>query len=191
MGKLERENKKRSKKENLQKLILKTVAITGILAVGLVAPNVIGAMDKLGIIPRIRQKEYTSSSASKLVKRGLLKFENGYYQLTQKGESILRRWEISNYNLNKPKRWDRKWRIIIYDIPEKRRKGVVRRQVLNLFKEAGFYKLQNSVWVYPYDCEDIIGLLKTDLGVGKEVLYIIANEIENDKYLREYFGLST
>ncbi len=187
MGKIEERNRKRSRKENLQKIILGSVAAVGILGVGLVAPNVIGAMSKLGIIPNPRRKEYISSSASKLVKRGLMKFENSYYQLTNKGEKILRRWELSDYKLKKPKRWDKKWRIIIYDILEK--KARVRRQVLSLFYQAGFYKLQDSVWLYPYDCEDVIGLLKTDFGIGKELLYIIADEIENDRYLRSHFNL--
>ncbi len=188
MGNLEEKTRKLVRRENLQKIILDSVATAGILSIALMAPNVIRTMSKLGILPNPRRKEYVSSSASKLTKRGLMKFENGYYQLTEKGERILRRWEFSNYQLRKPKKWDRKWRIVIYDISEKR-KGKIRRQIFDLFKTAGFYRLQDSIWVYPYDCEDIIGLLKTDFGVGKETLYIIANEIENDKYLREHFGL--
>lgn len=188
MGQLEHSSRKRSRKENLQKMILKTVALTGILAVGLVAPNVIGAMDKMGILPRPRRREYVSSSASRLVKRGLMKFGDGYYKLTPEGEKILRRWLITDYRTNKPKKWDKKWRMVIYDIAEKK-KGRVRRQMFDLLRNAGFYKLQNSIWVYPYDCEEVIGLLKTDLGVGKEILYVIAHEIENDKHLREYFDL--
>lgn len=190
MYKLEEKNLKRIRKENLQKIILGSVSAVGILGVGLVAPNIISAMNKLGILPNPRRKEYISSSASKLVRRGLMKFENGYYQLTNDGERLLRRWELSDYKLKKPKRWDKKWRIIIYDIPEKK-KGKIRRQIFDLFKNAGFYRLQGSIWVYPYDCEDIIGLLKTDFGVGKETLYIIADEIENDKYIRQYFKLVT
>ena len=189
MGKLEDKGNKRRGRENLQRVILSSVAIVGILGVGLVAPNVIGAMNKLGILPTLRRKEYISSSAAKLAKRGLLKFENGYYQLTKEGEKILRRWELADYKLKKPRKWDRKWRIIIYDISEK--KGVVRRQVARLFHQAGFYRLQNSVWVYPYDCEDIVGLLKTDFGVGKEILYVIADEIENDRHLRGHFDLKS
>lgn len=188
MRELEEKNRKRVRKENLQKIILGSVATVGILGIGLVAPNVIGAMNKLGILPNLRRREYISSSASKLVKRGLMKFENGYYQLTDEGEKILRRWELSDYKLKKPKRWDRKWRIVIYDISEKK-KGKIRRQIFDLFRNVGLYRLQDSIWVYPYDCEEIIGLLKTDYGVGKEILYIIADEIENDKYLREYFDI--
>lgn len=187
MGEIEKRNRKRARKENLQKIILNTVATAGLLGVALVAPNVIGALNKLGV-PSLRRKEYISSSASKLVKRGLLKFENGYYQMSKEGEKVLRRWELSEYQLHKPKKWDEKWRMIIFDIPEKKKK--VRKQISTLFAQAGLYRLQDSVWVYPYDCEDIIGLMKTDFGVGKDLLYIIADEIENDRHLRSYFGLT-
>ena len=187
MGKLEERTTKRIRRNRLQKIILGSVALAGIISVGLVATNVIGAMDKLGLLPRPRQREYVSSSAAKLVKRDLLRFKDGYYQLTEKGERLLRRLELSDYRLNKPGRWDGKWRMVIFDIQEKKRK--IRVQIRRILGQTGFYRLQDSVWVYPYDCEDIIGLLKTDLGVGKEILYIIANEIENDKHLRSEFGL--
>lgn len=188
MAELEKRASKRRCREHLQKIILDTIATAGLLSIALVAPNVIGAMNKLGIPPNPRRKEYVSSSASKLVKKGLLKFEDGYYQLTKEGEKILTYWELSDYKFRKPKKWDKKWRIIIYDISEKK-KGKIRRRLFDLLKIAGFYRLQDSIWVYPYDCEDIVGLLKTDFGIGKEILYIIADEIENDKYLRNYFNL--
>ncbi|MDO8589726.1 MAG: hypothetical protein Q7R69_00405 [bacterium] len=189
MGKLEKKDRKRGGKENLQRIILSSVAAVGALSIGLIAPNVINALNKLGILPKLRQQEYTSSSASKLVRRGLLKFKDGYYRLTIDGEKVLRRWELSDYKLKKPKKWDRKWRMIIFDIPEKK-KGI-RKQVTALSNQAGFYRLQDSVWVYPYDCEDIIGLLKTDFGIGKDLLYVIASEIENDRHLRYKFGLNS
>jgi len=187
MRKLEKKNSKRNRKENLQKIILNTIAVAGVISIGLVAPNVIGAMGKLGILPNPRRKEYVASSASKLVKRGLLKFEDGYYQLTTQGEKILRRWELVDYKLERPKKWDGKWRMVIFDIPEKKKK--IRKQISELFGQAGLHRLQDSVWVYPYDCEEIIGLLKTDFGIGKDLLYIIANEIENDRHLRTEFNL--
>ena len=157
MGQLEEKGRKKSKKKNLQRLILATVGGAGVLAVGLLAPNVIGAMSKLGLLPNIRQKEYVSSSASKMVRKGLLKYNGKFYELTLLGQERMRRWELADFKFNKPKRWDE--------------------------------RLQDSVWVYPYDCEDILTLLKTDLGVGKDVLYLIVEEMENDKYLREEFDL--
>ena len=187
MGKLEEKSKKRSKRKNLQRVILQTIATAGILGVGLMAPNVIGALGKLGLLPNFRQKEYIASSASKMVKRGLLFYNGKCYQLTSEGESLLRRLEFADFRLHKPKKWDRKWRVIISDIPEKKKK--IREQMRYIFNQAGLRNIQDSVWVYPYDCEDILTLLKTDLGVGKNILYLIVDELENDKYLREEFGL--
>lgn len=187
MGQLEIKSRERSRKKNLQKLILNTIAISGIVAVGLLAPNVIGAMGKLGLLPHKRQREVVSSSASKMVKKGLLRYNGKFYELTSLGQERMRRWEFSDFKFQKPKKWDKKWRVIIFDIPEKKRK--VRDKVRELFKEARLYRLQDSVWVYPYDCEDIIALLKTDFGVGKEILYLIVEELESDKYLREHFAL--
>ena len=168
-------------------MILESVKLAGILSIGLVAPNVIGAMGKLGLISNRRQSEIVSSSASKLVKKGLLKFNGKYYELTEAGERKLRHLEFYGYKLIRPRKWDKKWRVVIFDIPEKKKK--IRDQIRNLFVSVGFSRLQDSVWVYPYDCEDIIGLLKTDFGVGKDILYMIVDEIENDKHLRSEFGL--
>lgn len=182
------EDSVRVRKGELQHIILDAVKISGVLGVGMLAPNVVGAMSKLGLIPNPRQKEYIASSASRLVKRGLLRFNGRYYELTPTGQAILREWEFANHKIAKPKKWDGKWRLVIFDIPEKKKK--VRRRISALLGQAGFEMLQKSVWVFPYNCEDIIGLLKTDFGVGKNVLYLIVDEIENDKDLRRKFSLS-
>jgi len=187
MGILEEENKRKVKRGEIQKLVLESVKLVGVLSVGLVAPQVIGAMAKLGLIQGKRQVEVVRSSASKLVRKGLLEYKDGKYSLTQEGERKLRQWELQDYQIKRPLKWDKKWRVIIFDIPEKKKK--VRDQIRNLFISAGFSRLQDSVWVYPYDCEDIMGLLKTDFGVGKDVLYMIVDEIENDKHLRKEFNL--
>ncbi len=187
MGNLEEANRKRVRRGEIQKLILDSVKIAGVLSVGLVAPQVIGAMGKLGLLPNKRQEEIVKSSASKLVKKGLLKYNGKFYELTLEGQHRLRQWELRDYQLPRSGKWDKKWRVIIFDIPERKKK--VREQIRRLFARAGLYRLQDSVWVFPYDCEDIMGLLKTEFGVGKDILYMIVDEIENDKRLREEFGL--
>ncbi|MBI5470465.1 CRISPR-associated endonuclease Cas2 [Candidatus Kaiserbacteria bacterium] len=89
--------------------------------------------------------------------------------------------------LPRPRRWDRRWRIIIFDIPEKKKN--VRDRVRALVQRLGFFRLQHSVWVYPYDCEEIITLLKSDLKLGSQLLYMIVDAIEYDKPIREHFDL--
>jgi len=46
------------------------------------------------------------------------------------------------------------------------------------------------MWIYPYDCEDFLALLKTDFRMGRNVLYIIADRVEADKKLRQHFNLT-
>jgi len=78
--------------------------------------------------------------------------------------------------------------MIVFDIPERRR--VIRNRLRMTMEELGFMRLQDSVWVFPYDCEDFIALLKADMRIGTAVLYVIVEEIENDSHLREHFGLT-
>lgn len=186
MEKLEERSRRKARKGEIQKIVLQTVKLAGILSIGLIAPNVIGAMGKLELLSGERQDEIVRFSASKLTQKGLLKFNGKYYECTSYGERKLRQLELEDYKLKKPKRWDKKWRLVIFDIPEKKRK--IRNQVRNLLEKMEFYRLQDSVWVSPHDCEDFIGLLKTELGVGKDVLYLIVDEIENDKFLRAEFN---
>jgi DNA-binding transcriptional regulator PaaX len=188
MGKVEEKSRRKAKKGEVQKIILESIKVAGLLSVGLVAPNVIMAMKKVGLITNKRQGEIVNSLASRLAKRGLLEFNGKYYELTEEGERRLRFFELSGLELSKQKKWDKKWRVIIFDIPEKKKRA--RDQVRRFLSSAGLVRLQDSVWVYPYDCEEVIGLMKTDFGVGKNLLYMIVDEIENDKYLRRNFKLN-
>lgn len=187
MGKLEASERVIVRNSRVQRAVLNTVYACGALAVGVVAPNVLVTLNSLGLLPARREQDSIKAAASRLRKRGLLKIDNGHYILTTLGEKTLAHWQLSEYKLPKPPVWDKKWRIIIFDIPEKKR--ALRQEVRRIFREAGFERLQDSVWVYPYDCEDVIGLMKHELGLSRYILYIIADQIENDKHLRQHFDL--
>jgi DNA-binding transcriptional regulator PaaX len=77
---------------------------------------------------------------------------------------------------------------VIFDIKEPHR--ATRDSLRRGLQAAGFEKLQDSVWVHPYPCEEFVALLKADMRVGKDVLYIVAEEIENEGALRRTFGLA-
>ena len=106
---------------------------------------------------------------------------------TRKGEIALGRWKLRNYKIQKPKRWDKKWRVLIFDIAETRKH--IRDDIRNSLKKMGLYKLQNSVWAYPYDCEDYTTMLKADSEIGKSLLYMVVDKIEYDIQLKRFFGL--
>jgi DNA-binding transcriptional regulator PaaX len=187
MGQIERESARRKKRADTTALILGVVQAAGVLSIALVAPKVLTGMKQLGLLPGRRQGEYIRSAQRRLIEQGLLSRADGSLKLTAKGEKRLRSIEMLDYRIPHPRRWDKRWRVLVFDIPE--RKRLVRARLTAILRSAGFVLLQDSVWVHPYDCEDMLQLIKSDLGVRHEVLYIIADTIENDRHLRDHFGL--
>ncbi|TSC69262.1 MAG: phenylacetic acid degradation operon negative regulatory protein [Parcubacteria group bacterium Gr01-1014_56] len=187
MGILEKEYKRKKQRANLQKAVLNTVATAGVVSIALVAPNVLGALGTLGILPTKRRTESIQTARKRLVERGLLLYEGKNIHLTKAGEAVLRSLSLPDYKLPKPRRWDKRWRVLIFDIPEKRKS--LREKVRRTLNAIGFIRLQDSVWVYPYDCEDFVTLLKADFKIGKDLLYMIVDTLEHDTPLRKKFDL--
>ncbi|MHB1086833.1 MAG: CRISPR-associated endonuclease Cas2 [Minisyncoccota bacterium] len=167
--------------------MLDTVQAAGIIGVALVAPNVIGAMAKLGLMPSKRQRDVVNRASARLVKLGLLQWKDSKLSLTQKGERRLHLLKLRGFVIPKPHTWDKKWRVLIFDIPEKRKQ--LRKRLREMLTAIGFVRLQDSVWVLPYDCEDLITMLKADFHVGDDVRYMIVDSIERDQKIREHFEL--
>ena len=187
MGRLETIHKKNARRANLKALVLGTVAVAGVLSVAVIAPNVLVAMKDLGMLPAKRQKEFIRASRERLVRQGMLAYHDGLLRLTPKGERELRRLRLTEFAIKKPRHWDGRWRVLIFDIPEHRRG--TRDKIRLTLRAMGFVRLQQSVWIYPYDCEDIVALLKADFKIGKDLLYMIVEVLEYDTPVRKIFGL--
>ncbi len=185
---LEDQARRRTKRKNLQKIILGVVASVGLLSVALVAPNALKVMEKFGFLPAKRQKEFIKAAREKLVTRGLLEWQGKFLKLTDTGKAVLTRLELNDYKIKKPKSWDGKWRVLIFDIPEERK--TQREKVRRTLASIGFLRLQDSVWVYPYDCQNLITLLKADFQIGKNLLYMIVEALEHDESIKKQFNLS-
>ena len=56
--------------------------------------------------------------------------------------------------IRKPAKWDGKWRIVVFDIPENLRS--IRQALREHLCRLQFYQLQKSVFVLPYECGDEI-----------------------------------
>ena len=140
---------------------------------------------------RYRSSYYVQNTIGKLEQNGLLhldkKGETSFVRLTVKGDRELEKYTTESETL-KPKRWDGKWRLVIFDIKEtkKGKRDRIRRNLVRF----GFEKLQNSIWVYPYECENLITLLKDDCKIDKEVLYIVSEKIPDDGWIKKKFRLS-
>lgn len=187
MGKLEESVRKEIRRTKINTTVIRTIAAVGIISIGLVMPNVLGALARLGFIRSREKNRSVRRSITRLIQSGYVIVEKGSARLTPKGEKFAALLGEGRLASKKPKRWDGKWRVLIFDIPEKRRR--LRVHVRQALISLGFVRLQDSVWVYPYDCEDIITMFKIDRHIGKDVLYMVVDRIENDKHLRLSFGL--
>ncbi|OGG76586.1 CRISPR-associated endonuclease Cas2 [Candidatus Kaiserbacteria bacterium RIFCSPLOWO2_01_FULL_55_19] len=184
--------KKKRQRRNLRNAALMAIGVAGIITVAAVAPNMFQMLGRTGALARLKYR--SKGILARLKQRGEIEFveHNGkkYIRLTDKGERVLdierRRLDLL---VNKPKKWDGRYRLVMFDIPEKRKK--IREHLRFEMQEIGFLRIQDSVWIYPYDCEEFIALLKADLHIGKDILYAVIEEIENDMRIRKHFNLQT
>lgn len=107
--------------------------------------------------------------------------------ITENGRSALGTMIRANRELLASRSWDRKWRIAAFDIPEEF--APLRDKVRRILKEAGFVKLQHSVWVFPHECEELVQFIKSESRLSKYILYGVLERIENEERLKKAFDL--
>jgi len=133
-----------------------------------------------------RSKKTIFDTVYRLEKEGYLQTveEKGEkrYRATLKGKAKILRY------LKKNKKWDGKWRIVIFDIPETKKK------MRNYFREKlfdlGFRKLQESVWICPYNIADIVEELIQLCQAKPYIHYLLVEELDNKDVLMELFKIS-
>lgn len=109
-------------------------------------------------------------------------------RLTKNGKRKVLKYSLNSLFVEKPKQWDGKWRLVVYDVPIYNKKvGDILRQTL---RSLGFYAIQDSVYIFPYSCFDHIEFLREYYGLGDHVQYILVEKIERDSAFKSYFGLS-
>lgn len=189
----DKKRKTKMKKVEIAKLILRMAALAGLLSLAVIAPN---SLQMLKLF-QTRKRRYFSDidhsvkrAVNGLKRRGLIRFvsknNKTYLEITDKGREEFLKYQLGELKLKKDK-WDGKWRLIIFDIDEDYKK--IRDALRRRLSALGFLRLQDSVWVYPHDCEELAILLKAYFKTGYSVLYMVSERIENDKWLKQEFGL--
>ena len=191
MGIMEQKARSERRWGTFQQAMLAAVVVGGVVLVAATIPNAARLLKYFPGYKKGARFNYQAKSAlGRLAAKGLVTFveEDGkrYARITEKGERIFQ-IETERTTTTKKRKWDRRWRVVIFDVPERRKS--VRDRLRRFMGEYGFVRLQDSVWIYPYDCEDLIALAKANFRVGADVLYMIVERLERDKHLREHFNL--
>lgn len=189
MGKIEEKSRERARNTRLNRAVLAVAESLVDLTTGMLTGSIY-KMYKL-VDRRAQEKKYRSilAARNRLIEHGLIARRGKFVELTVKGAKKLREWQKIDYAIPRPTKWDGKWRVLIFDIPERQRE--LRDKIRNTLRTIGFKRLQHSVWVYPFDCEDFITLLKADFKIGKNLLYLVAEGVEYDRHLRDHFKVYT
>lgn len=189
------EKKKKFSKGELAKKILLAAGIAAGFSASLVMPGLpIGLKAIIDVLeegkrkPTRKQLRHTLKNLEKK-KIISLKEVDGEVLVTfkEKGKELLLRYKIDELKIKKPKKWDGKWRIVAFDIPEK--KKLAREVLRHKLKDLGFCPLQRSVFVFPYECQREIELVKRVYEVGPFLRFIVADSIDNQEKLIKKFNL--
>ncbi|MBI4992228.1 MAG: CRISPR-associated endonuclease Cas2 [Candidatus Harrisonbacteria bacterium] len=106
-------------------------------------------------------------------------------KLQDQGREKVLSYKLDEMEIPKAKRWDGKWRMVLFDIPDNKKKA---RESLRLhLKRLGFYQYQKSVFIYPCECKNEIDFLVEFHKIRPYVRQLIISEMDNDFHLRKIF----
>ena len=177
-------------KGELVKDILKSLAIGGVLTAGLVLPNIVQLLDFFGVT-KSAEKFKIIGAIERMKQKKLVRIYHkdgtDIVEITELGKKKVLSYDLKNIKINRPKKWDGYWRIVVFDVPEKNKKA---RRALNFkLNDMEFFPLQKSVFVCPFECKDEIDFIAEFFGIKKYIRFVLAKNIENDEFLRSYYNL--
>jgi len=182
----------RKPKSEIIKDILSGLAAVGVVTVAATSPYFAINLWKNFKWRKRYKKQNIRNAFYKLNRDGCIEVKKRnhqiYISLTPQGKRKAGRLQIDSLEIKKPKKWDKKWRIVIFDIAQLKR--FYREIFRGKLKELGFHPLQKSVWIHPFDCHDEIETIKDFLYLtDKEIRIITAQDIGEANWLKKIFSL--
>ncbi|MEK7578339.1 MAG: CRISPR-associated endonuclease Cas2 [Patescibacteria group bacterium] len=174
--------------------LLKYLALGGLVTVAMFSP-INGHKVAEDLLRHVKYKlKQLKNNAHYLKKRGLIEFikENNdevVVRITDGGRKYLKTFDIDDMVLNRPEHWDGKWRLVIFDVPEEHKKA--RDALRRKLKDLCFVRLQDSVWVTPYPCDDEIRFLREIFNIPFNVDVFTINDLKHHEInLKKHFKIT-
>lgn len=169
-----------------QKEIIKAVGVGVLVASTLVCPGLAILLKDLK--PEDPHEKYRmKQSIEKLQSRGVLELYGEEIRLSRKGMKLYRLMELGDIGLKKPKRWDGNWHLVCYDVPEKYK--TERDYFRQYLERLEFAPIQDSLWVYPFECKEEIAIIADYYGIEEYVAYLNTDHLPNQEELMAQFDL--
>jgi DNA-binding transcriptional regulator PaaX len=174
--------------------LLQILIVGGLLATTLAAPNAVQALDKplaryfKALDKRTREREYRRVLRY-MKKQGLIQYRTEDYehgiQITKGGKERAEKAKLDSLFIARPKSWDKKWRLVFFDIPETNKQA--RDHLTRKLKDLEFRQLQKSVWIHPFPCRDEVATVVHQYNVSNFVTYIETSFIDSQDKLKARF----
>ena len=168
------------------------IGVLGLVVIGgAMAPNIFGALHKRRFTNRKYDKKF-NRTFNYLKLRKLIKIKENQdgifrFELSRDGKKKAMRYNLEKLKIDPMKKWDGKWRFIMFDIPNrlKERSNSLREKL----KELGFYQYQKSVWIYPYPIENEMELISRVFEVRPFIKLGEISSLDSSYKLKKKFKL--
>lgn len=132
---------------------LKIVGAAGLLGITVVAPNAAQALS-LVLRKSSARSDNQRRVLAELRRQGLVYITNEQdeykFMLAPAGDKRLKQLAIDEVKIRVPEKWDKKWRLVVFDIPVKH--STNRKVFIEHMQRFNFVMLQRSVWAHPAPC---------------------------------------
>lgn len=107
--------------------------------------------------------------------------------LSEEGKKRILNYNLDKIQIKKPPQWDKLWRLVVFDIPEDMKKG--RMALAAKLKELGFYPMQKSVFIHPYECRDEIDFIAEIFMLTPYIRFLRVKDVDIELDLKNRFHL--
>ena len=181
------------KKDLVRSILIGLGAIGIVVVIGAVAPSLFEIFRKRKIFKNEYYKNGFNRRISYLKSKELIEVKDNpdgtcAVKLTKKGLKKILKYDIDTLKIKPMKKWDEKWRFVMFDIPDKYRKAS--NALREKLKALGFFQFQKSIWVYPYPINDEVNFISEIFNIRQFVKTGDIINLEDDTQLKSAFKLS-
>ena len=170
-----------------EKILYYLLLSGGVLAASFFAPKLPYEILKNYLKNKKFNKSRFNRDIKRLSSRGDIKIGNNQVSITKQGKERVLKYKLDDMILKKQTKWDGRWRVVVFDIPDYRRKvsNILRWKLISL----GFIQYQKSIFIIPYPCRDEIDFIKEVFEISPHVKLIEATWIDDQDYFLRKFHL--
>jgi phenylacetic acid degradation operon negative regulatory protein len=178
-------------KSRAKELLIGLLKFGGLLTITVVMPGATPVIEKLFLKDKKFDKREFNRTINRLEDIGMIeKLVNGdelTIKLKPKGTKQATEYALDDIEIKRPARWDNKWRIVMFDIPEN--KKIARNAFKRHLDRLGFAQIQKSVYVHPFPCDKEIEYIVGVYALKQFIKYAIADYFNDQNDLIKKYRL--